>query len=307
MANKFFEFGIRYMQTSFTILIVVVTLGLALNSCQQSNSTRLNDGNSSDKNDTRKITPVNLPTQNKTIWSDRFAAANWQEIWTVRSEKAWGMENAEALEDPNGRFEQVLRVRYPAGSASPKVSRKYDAPLGGTQFYAELGIPGADSLRLSYYLRFSDNFDFVKGGKLPGLFGGKGASGGRVPNGVDGFSTRFMWRKYGDGEVYAYLPTSEHYGTSIGRGNWRFQAGTWHHIEQEVVLNEPGKSNGRIRVWLDGNLVLERSGLLFRTIDTLKVDGIFFCTFFGGSDPSWSTPKDVYTDFADFSVSTVNQ
>jgi hypothetical protein len=53
-------------------------------------------------------------------------------------------------------------------------------------------------MRLSYYVRFSENFDFVKGGKLPGLFGGVGNSGGEIPDGTDGFSTRFMWRRNGD-------------------------------------------------------------------------------------------------------------
>ncbi|HEY9649617.1 MAG TPA: hypothetical protein V6C95_03065, partial [Coleofasciculaceae cyanobacterium] len=240
------------------------------------------------------------------LWSDNFEATNWKERWSVSSDKDWGWENATVITDPSGKFAKVLRVRYPAGSASPAVSRKYNVPLGGTQFYSTLGITATNSLRLSYYLRFSENFDFVKGGKLPGLFGGDGASGGTIPNGTDGFSTRFMWRKNGDGEVYAYLPTSNEYGTSIGRGNWRFQPGRWYRLEQEVRLNQPGQNNGQIRVWLDGQEVLEQQGLTFRSIDQLKINGIFFSTFFGGNDTSWATPKDVYVDFANFSVMAVN-
>lgn len=112
-----------------------------------------------------------------------------------------------------------------------------------------------------------------------------------------------MWRKNGDGEVYAYLPTSNEYGTSIGRGNWRFQPGVWYKIEQEVTLNQPGKADGRIRVWLDNRLVLDQGGLTFRTINTLKIEGIFFSTFFGGEDTTWAPSKDVAADFADFKVS----
>lgn len=207
------------------------------------------------------------------------------------------------VDDPTGHFNKVLRVRYPNGSASPTVTRNTGAPVGGAQFYANLGLEPQDSLHLRYYIRFSETFDFVKGGKLPGLSGGTVHSGGRIPDGTNGFSTRFMWRRNGDGEVYAYLPTSVKSGTSIRRGSWRFQPGRWYALEQEVALNTPGQRNGRIKVWVDGRLVLDEGNLVFRTVDTLKIEGVFFSTFFGGDDPTWATPKDTYVEFAKFAVS----
>ncbi|MEB3882522.1 polysaccharide lyase [Lyngbya sp. CCY1209] len=236
-------------------------------------------------------------------WSDGFEDSDWQEKWEVRSSRSWGWENLEVIDDPSGRFDRVLRVVYPKNSVTPSVARKEGVPVGGGQFLADLGMPPADAMRLSYYLRFSENFDFVKGGKLPGLFGGDEISGGNIPDGTNGFSTRLMWRRDGDGEVYAYLPTSDKYGTSIDRGAWRFVPGRWYHIEQEVVLNEPGQENGRIRLWVDGAQVINRDDVMFRTTDELKIEGIFFSTFFGGGDLSWATPEDVYVDFAEFSVS----
>jgi len=241
-------------------------------------------------------------TENTSIlWEGHWNAPDWQEHWQVRSEGAWGLDNLEVIAEPESST-PFLRVHYPAGSASPSVSRRNNVALGGMQYYADLNLPSSNHLRLRYRVRFSDNFDFVKGGKLPGLFGGNGASGGTIPNGTDGFSTRLMWRQDGDGEVYAYLPTSENFGTSIGRGNWQFRPGEWVTIEQEVILNQPGEADGRIRLWVDEQLVVDESELLFRTVDTLQIDGIFFSTFFGGGDPSWATPHDVYADFADFQV-----
>ncbi|NEQ99243.1 MAG: hypothetical protein F6K30_21420 [Cyanothece sp. SIO2G6] len=237
------------------------------------------------------------------IWTDDFSG-KWSKDWEIRQKGAWGFDNFEVLSD--GGNSNILRVHYPKGSATPSVSRKEGVPIGGGQFYADLGIEPKDALRMSYSLRFSEDFDFVKGGKLPGLFGGEGASGGNIPDGTDGFSTRMMWRQDGQGEVYAYLPTSKNYGTSIGRGAWTFTPGQWHDIEQEVILNQPGKSDGQIRVWFDNKLVLEESGLKFRTTDELKLDGIFFSTFFGGGDRSWSTPQDVHIDYKDFSVRSDN-
>ncbi|MGB7440499.1 MAG: polysaccharide lyase [Coleofasciculaceae cyanobacterium] len=241
-----------------------------------------------------------------TLWSGGFNNHNWENNWGFEDFGEWGLQNTTELTDSSGKFGSLLRVDYPEGSAAPSVSRNEGAALGGAQFYADLGVPGKDSLRLSYYVRFAEDFDFVKGGKLPGLYGGTGASGGNIPDGTDGFSTRFMWRGDGDGEVYAYLPTTEKYGTSLGRGNWKFQPGTWHYLEQEINLNDPGKANGELQVLLDGKSVLDQEGLTFRTTDKLKIDGIFFSTFFGGGDSSWATPQDTHIDFADFSVSAVS-
>lgn len=279
------------------MVLGMVMVGMTLTQCGSSSS--------------EKTIPSRLESDSMLVvaprnWSDRFEAKNWQDHWNIQEERAWGKENIEVISDPTGQFQQVLRVSYPEGSASPKVSREKERPLGGAQFYANLNIPPAEALKLSYYVRFSDNFEFVKGGKLPGLFGGTSTSGGEIPDGKNGFSTRFMWRRNGDGEVYAYLPTSKNYGTSIGRGNWQFSPGLWHHIEQEVILNNPQKKDGKIRVWVDGQQVLDKDNVTFRTTEALKIEGIFFSTFFGGGSTSWATPKDVYADFADFSVSVVD-
>jgi hypothetical protein len=230
-----------------------------------------------------------------------FGDPFWQKTWPILPQKQWGMENTSIIPDPMKRFNGILRVKYPAGSASPAVTRQ-GASSGGAQFLSTLGQLPQDRLRLRYFLRFSDGFNFVKGGKLPGFYGGDANSGGNTPNGSDGFSSRLMWRSNGAGEVYAYMPSSETYGTSIGRGSWTFRPGVWHQIEQELQLNSPTRSDGWVRIWLDQTLVLEQTGLRFRSDPKLKIDGLFFSTFFGGDDRSWATPKNVHIDFADFAI-----
>jgi hypothetical protein len=204
---------------------------------------------------------------------------------------------ADATDAPGGA---LLRVSYPAGSASRRAG-------GGGGMQAYLRLPGAspsvDELTLSYAVRFPAGFDFVKGGKLPGLFGGDVTGGRRIPDGTDGFSTRYMWRAGGAGEVYAYLPTSQAHGTSLGRGCWRFEPGRWSTIRQHVRLNTPGTADGTVTVWQDGREVLAATGLLFRTTPELGIEGVFFSTFFGGGDASWASPVDQHADFADFQVS----
>jgi hypothetical protein len=210
----------------------------------------------------------------------------------------FGLDISELAEDPDAPAGTRLRTFYPEGSASRGMD---DTPEGGMQAYMELP-DSVDVLDLTYRVRFPEGFDFVKGGKLPGLYGGSVTSGQNIPNGTNGFSTRYMWRAGGEGEVYAYLPTSEEHGTSLGRGCWTFAPGAWTTIQQRVQLNTPDAADGRVTVWQDDRLVLDRGGLEFRSTDALRIDGVFFSTFFGGDDESWASPSDQHADFAAFSV-----
>ena len=249
------------------------------------------------------VLPVAQPEDVR--WADSFADATWTQTWQVLSDKDWGWANLARIEAPGDRFATFLRATYPSNSCSPASTTDYGTPEGGGQFLAVAGLAPTNALHLRYYVRFSEEFDFVKGGKLPGLFGGTDHfSGGAIPDGTNGFSVRYMWRTNGDGEAYAYLPTSDLYGTEIGRGRWRFQPGEWHCLEQRVVLNNPDRDDGRLVVWVDGHLIVDERTLRYRTADALQIRGIFFSTFFGGGDPTWATPRDVHADFAGFVLSS---
>lgn len=241
-----------------------------------------------------------LHAQGGSVWRQSF-----NEGWTgwedLRS--SWGLENASFHEEP-GIAGQFMRVRFPQGSLDPATMRREGRPYGGMGFKKRLFERPMECARLTYKLRFASDFDFVRGGKLPGLYGGAGNSGGRIPNGTDGFSTRYMWLNDGNGQVYAYLPTSVTYGTSIGKGQFRFARGIWHTLTQEVMLNQPGHHDGRIRVWLDNRLVVDQADLLFRTTSSLGINGIFVDTFFGGNDDTWRSRQDTYIDFAEVVVSS---
>jgi len=169
---------------------------------------------------------------------------------------------------------------------------------GGAQSYLRLPR-SADAMTLTYSVRFQPGFRFVKGGKLPGLFGGDAGSGGHHESA--GFSTRFMWRAGGAGEIYAYFPNAKGYGASLGRGRWKFTPGRWTRIAQRVVLNTPGRNNGTITVWVNGRQVFSQGGLTYRNKGNVRIDGLFFSTFFGGGDKSWVSPTNQHADFAGFS------
>lgn len=215
--------------------------------------------------------------------------------WTRHG--SFGLDRAHAVPDRTAPTGHLLRVEYPAGSASPTVTRDSGAPAGGAQSYLHLPHP-ADVMTVSYSVRFPVGFRFAKGGKLPGLFGGDAGSGGHHQ--TAGFSTRFMWRAGGAGEVYAYLPNDKGYGASLGRGRWTFVPGRWTKLTQRVALNAPGRSDGTVTVWANGRQVFSRGGLVLRNSAAVHVDGLFFSTFFGGGDKSWVSPTDQHVDFAGF-------
>lgn len=92
----------------------------------------------------------------------------------------------------------VMQVIYPEGS--------FSHDTGGAQFYSLWNTTDGssfNSMMVSYEVAFDSGFDWVKGGKLPGLRGGlnsTGCSGGNKADGLDCFSSRLMWRTNGAGE-----------------------------------------------------------------------------------------------------------
>ncbi len=217
------------------------------------------------------------------------------------STRDWGTEDNVTLLTLNATDlgETGFRVLYPEGSSSPSDADQDGVERGGLGFYTrETALEDSDRACLHYKVRFEPAFDFVKGGKLPGLYGGDAPSGGDEVDGENGFSMRLMWREEGQGELYPYVMDLE--GESMGRGAWTFPRGRWISVEQEVILNRPGEDNGIARVWIDGMLVLQQEGLVYRTSESVSIDGLMFSTFFGGTGKGWRTPRDQSVDFAAF-------
>jgi len=216
----------------------------------------------------------------------------------------------------------AMQAHYPKGSWTPA-----NSPAGGLSFYApgpsDVDLTTAKEATLGYSVFFGDGFEFNKGGKLPGLYGGNSASeaiscsGGRRDDGC--FSARLMWRTGGLGELYTYLPPSfsankavcdvapmstcnDVYGASVGRGSFNWKAGSWNTVSQRVRLNDVGKSNGELELFANGKSVINVGGLVLRNADSGRIQGIQMQTFFGGSTNDWASPRDQDTYFADFSV-----
>jgi hypothetical protein len=105
-----------------------------------------------------------------------YIVNNW---YTANKKSMYGSSDISFVQDPiQSGNTSVLKVAYPANSYAP-VGTKNDnsGNAGGVEFFS---VPNGDtyynSALLSYQLAFDPTFEWVKGGKLPGLYGGRDTS-----------------------------------------------------------------------------------------------------------------------------------
>ena len=227
-----------------------------------------------------------------------YTEQRWKQDWPGCEFEDGIKEGHVQLKEKDGK--KWLRVNYAVGGIGPE--------KGGTGWRWPIGKHRAAQLR--YALQFNQDFDFVKGGKLPGLCGGpENVSGGRRADGSNGFSARIMWRKDARGEAYVYHKNQpEKYGESFAfPEDFRFPTGQPIQVRLAVGMNTGGQRDGILRVWMTlpeqvERLVVERTDMEWRSADTFSVDSLLFETFHGGNDNTWAPTRPCYTEFTDLKV-----
>lgn len=164
--------------------------------------------------------------------------------------------------------------------------------------------------QLQFHVRFDQDFQFVAGGKLHGLGPKKPITGGKARQ-ADGWSARCMFKKDGRIATYIYDQAKEHkWGIGIQSKNPVFKKDTWHQVTYHIYLNDVNQQNGRMRVLIDGEVILDHQNLNIRGLDDERtlIQTFLFSTFHGGNQPKWA-PKDkngdyktVYAYFDNFQV-----
>lgn len=212
-------------------------------------------------------------------------------------------------------------VVYPAKSANPSSDTQ-----GGFNFYVSPhGVFPAQEVYLSYQVKFTGDdslnrkmlatgdFDWVKGGMLPGLWIGR--MGALDTNYIeDGASCRIMWRKNGMAEAYLYVDTqtpefyklpgyfnNKPYGESMYRGFAEFVLGNWNTVVLRIKLNTVGQNDGILQISIN-NRTLTYDKMNWRSSESVSINGIVMHSFFGGSDDSWATSKEQKVLFSKFTV-----
>ena len=167
----------------------------------------------------------------------------------------------------------------------------------GSKCFSESVVPAIlpdnqRSIVLTYTVEFGGSFNFVKGGKLPGLYWGDQVyTGGK--KGDTGGSLRIMWRRNGASEAYVYLPRKvnqiirvadiqkEQFGERVG-------------LDEIFKPEKPCKI--RIEYVPTGSYFHVSIGDSWMNFETRSMKtsctGILIDTFFGGGDKSFAAKKD---------------
>lgn len=214
--------------------------------------------------------------------------------------------------------EKCIRVTY--------LKDKF-ASGAGAHFRAQPhGFPYS-SVTVEYSVFFPADWDFVLGGKLPGLWGGEPGSGGGDWN-SKGWSSRVMFRESGEAVAYIYMCTDQgsysgdekcalvrnqgpgfnhiaHHTNGAGIDLWRskglkFKKGAWNSVKMSVKINSPGKSDGSLELTINDKtqsfdkLCWSKSGK--------KVEGFVFSSWMGGGSKEYAPRKTQHAEFKDFKI-----
>jgi hypothetical protein len=180
----------------------------------------------------------------------------------------------------------AMTVSLPKGSAFPQAST---SPKGGMSFPWETRLlRGKTAACLSYSVLVPADFEFGRGGALPGLGGGDAEA-----RTADRFVARTAWRHGGSGGATLRRQSGgETHSTIADRDGFAFPRGRWVRLEQEVVLNTPKQADGILRVWADGRLAVERSDVTYRLRPEVTLSGVAVDVFYGSEEGGGLAPAD---------------
>jgi len=236
-----------------------------------------------------------------------YVENEWKQDWNSPSwaNKSLGLGIIEKDNSEN----KYLKIPFPEG-----------------MFFLESGVQwhckfdkGYEELYLTYRVKFSSGFNNENyNGKLPGLSGGTSNGAGDMPDGTDGWSGRYMFHGTRIG-FYLYHPEiyknsyyndqepvadKKYFGEGVSFDSNQ-ETDKWYIITQRIVMNTVGENDGLVEGYVDGKLVAQKGGLLFRTVNDLQIDRIFFSNFFGGSGIPSEQLEYIYFD--DFYAYTFNK
>jgi hypothetical protein len=216
-----------------------------------------------------------------------------------------------------------LKVKFPKGALKTCCSG-VDARLPLKNTSKDNNFESTD-LYVSYWIKFSDNFQFdLCGGKLPSL-------GGSVPGTGDNdarWKGRIMWRNGGSIQFYMELPGDDSFspdneerfwgkkvsGTSSNICEFQYtnylKKPVWHNIELHYRFETPSKP-GIFEGWVDGvNYDFMNSSVFndYRPAgserEKITINTFLLSTFLGGGSTDYEPTEDIYAWFDEIRVSS---
>lgn len=165
---------------------------------------------------------------------------------------------------------------------------------GSERVIVNYALPPSLHYTLSFDVYFCSEFDFRKGGKLHGLGPARPVAGGNRVSPAR-WSARAMFRRDGGLQTYIYSQNIKgRYGDVVIANSFRFKPGRYYALSYQVALNSPAsEANGYMRLYVNGERVVEHNNIQFRSSETLDshIGTLMFNTFHGGHTAEWAPRK----------------
>ena len=194
----------------------------------------------------------------------------------------------------------ALLVRLARGTGVATVDAKTP---GGISFpWLPRSAQNAGAACLVYDVRLPADFDFGSGGTLPGLIGAANQTA-LMSDGPDGFALPVQWGEQGRMAMQAKARIESQFSISqMESFRGAMPRGRWVRIEQEVILNTPGASDGTVRLWIDGKLRVETGGLSLRAGNAVAIAGVSMDVHHGAPDQPSMAPRDQEIELTPFEL-----
>lgn len=178
--------------------------------------------------------PVGLTVYHETGWENGLLAP-----WTVYNEEPSKLIRVIPVTDSPIGEKNVFNIAYAAGHVGG----------GGAEGRLELGAAKPKELFVGYYVQVNPTWQGHSSGINKMVFLADGAQ--------DGVFSAIWYEMYGVGQgnlgLYVVNQSAGGSGYVDARNLTLFSRGIWHQVEIHQVQGQPG----RVRVWVDGVLVLD--------------------------------------------------
>ena len=246
------------------------------------------------------------PIKNVLLWL--ITAGGCLAFSTHSRERAVLLEDFEQASN-NGLYGLLLENQYLEVVESERVGNSralratYQGSARGSERITErlfLGERGPE-YTLSYDVKFDEDFQFVKGGKLHGLGPDAPITGGRAMQPA-GWSARVTFKEGGHVRSYLYCQNKDgRYGTGKYNQKFRFEKERYYSVSLHVRLNGAADArDGFADIYINGERVIQHDDVQFRAATEQKslISTFLFSTFHGGNKPRWA-PRDFRGNYQD--------
>jgi|GEM_PF-4824485 len=166
---------------------------------------------------------------------------------------------------------------------------------GGSGAQVVMPIKPRANLWLEYLVYFDgegSDYEWTTGGKLPGVSGGKGYTGGESARTGDGFSARMMFGQ--NGRLFAYVYHSNMtgiYGETMGiLADNVLKQKKWNRVRIYYSMNTKDNHDGSMAVWVNGRPIGRNDRIQFCSKEC-QIDKFLLVSFHGGQTPDYKPTK----------------